>query len=528
MVRFPRFLILGAVALVLGCGRGGGQGADDAAFTGDLADAGDAAAAEDPGADATADPDVPAVADLPDEVPAQDPGEPGDPGPADVPGEVAYDIPPDAPIGQCCYGLGACGEGMKCVAVAGEFRGTCLPLPAQGDCWSGTDCAPGQVCLGSVVCACDDGTEGLGCDIPGHCEAAVAGCCDSDGDCLAFQVCAPGNTCQDAPAVGRCWRDGDCGMGQTCEGVVTCGCDVVCGAPSMPGSCAPLPSACCYADADCGEGLVCRGALAGIGDPGTCVPAPTGPQCTGDVACCWDDADCPGGKCAGAIRCGCIDLCPMCGACQPDQMGTCASYAIDVDLVLGQSGCDLGDSAGAFSRFFVALSWTTSIASKSQVEFALNAFYGTAPASPVEEGYVTDHAAVQYFSHMFFGAAPKAGEKLLIRVRATAEDGKEGLSDPVEVTLDTTAAACLYPYDKACSDGGPVTCRAIPGPCDADKVLAARDGCLQCVHPATCTCDDGSPLECDMVPPECGWDTLAVQDGCYACVSPMTCKPLVR
>ena len=45
---------------------------------------------------------------------------------------------------------------------------------------------------------------------------------------------------------------------------------------------------------------------------------PAGPACPFDAACCWADGDCPGGWCDGAIACGCIDLCPMCGACMAD------------------------------------------------------------------------------------------------------------------------------------------------------------------------------------------------------------------
>lgn len=526
MVRMSRILILGAAAFVLACASSSDtQGPDDASSAGDLADV--------PGADVPVDPDVPVAADVPGEVPVEDPGAPSDPGadpaPADVPSDVAYDVPPDAPIGMCCSGLSMCGKGLKCVSTPGAFQGTCLPIPAAGDCWSGTDCAPGQVCLGSILCACDNASEGLGCNIPGTCQDEAPGCCDSDGDCQALKVCAPGNTCLPVQDAGKCWRNADCGMGQTCEGAVLCGCDVVCGQPNQPGVCTPVPFGCCYADEDCGEGLVCRGSYPGDGDPGTCVPAPNGPECLGDVACCWTDADCPGGKCTGESLCGCIALCSACGACQPDQMGTCASYDVDVELSVVQSGCDLGDSGAAFHRFFVELSWTTSEAATSQIEFAMNAFGAFVHSSTIDETPATVHSAVVYFSHMHFGHAPKAGEKLLLRARATTEAGGEGLSDPVEVTLDEAAAACLYPYDATCSDGGMVTCRPIPGPCDADKVLAARDGCLQCVYPATCTCDDGSAAECTIEPPDCGaYNALAVQDGCWRCVEPMTCKPLVR
>jgi len=231
---------------------------------------------------------------------------------------------------DCCFSDVDCGEGEECVdlypTADTDQPGACKPIPWDGMCWSDVDC-PGldQMCLGAVPCPCNLGWEGDGCDIPGYCiDKSEYGCCNGDGDCGADQFCLPATkTCVPALDPGHCFTSADC-SGGACVGATFCPCGMMCAEGTSPGVCQELPVGCCNTDLDCGEGLVCRaqGGLGGL--PGSCVPDPLGPQCLGDAACCWNDADCPGSStCKNAYACGCIALCPMCGACAPDQMGYC-------------------------------------------------------------------------------------------------------------------------------------------------------------------------------------------------------------
>jgi hypothetical protein len=232
------------------------------------------------------------------------------------------------PDACCCPALG-CGAGMECVPVPGGGE-ACKPVPGAGMCWTDADCGADEACVGAIPCDCWWGEEGDGCDIPGSCIALPYDCCKTDQDCQAGFTCVGadmGGVCEPVPEPGKCWSDADCYMSQECVGMSFCPCGMECGLASMPGTCSPLPVGCCYTDKECGDGMECKGIWPGSELPGSCVPSHLGPACMGDAACCWDAADCnqygDENGCIGASVCGCIALCPVCGACQPDQMGMC-------------------------------------------------------------------------------------------------------------------------------------------------------------------------------------------------------------
>jgi hypothetical protein len=242
-------------------------------------------------------------------------------------------------------------------------------------CEYGTECCCGQ-CYPSTVCTCMEGGWGCyatdACMIPGcpdvyedvmpepsqdvppgevfevlpwetwevsqdvsidvtevwNGDVPIPACCTKNADCGPGWACGSGEgghgTCKPALPYGRCWSLEDCPTGSTCQGASVCPCNADCFAPDVSGTCVAMPSGCCWVDSDCDAGLVCR-AQGGIGGlPGSCVADPAGPSCAGDSACCWNDGDCPKGTtCGNASACGCIELCPMCGQCAPDRLGTC-------------------------------------------------------------------------------------------------------------------------------------------------------------------------------------------------------------
>lgn len=459
------------------------------------------------------------------------PGDPLEvPDPAFPPDTDAPDDASDATGRLCCLSDLQCHDGLRCVSVPGD-GGVCLPPPGPGSCWSSRDCDRDQVCQGAIPCRCGQDTSMDGCDIPGRCVPRTSGCCRTSGDCPAFQVCGPGNSCVPAPAPGECWTDDDCYGTQQCTGPAACPCEGPCALLlEAPGRCLPLPGGCCGADRDCPEGQVCRHQDSWDHLPGRCVPAPTGPACPGDSACCWEDRDCPDGSfCSGAVGCGCVELCPVCGACAPDQIGTCEPYPITVTLTVAKPVCRPPRPGDFFPTWEVPLTWHTSIPARSVLEVAQNAFTGREGQIPVEEDLTQDHEMVLALTVFHVFESPKVGESVLFRARVTGAGGQQGLSAAVALPVDPETRACLYPFDGTCSDGGPILCVPIPPPCDPGKVMAAMDGCERCVFPNTCTCDDGTAPACPMPPPTCDPPRiLAVQQHCWACVFPDTCNDRVR
>lgn len=529
-------LVAPLLLLVLGlaCGGDGGEATDpgpaDPGPT-DLPDVAGDPGTGDPGAGDVA--DVPVPMDVPTDTALDTPADtpvPTDPGTDPAPGDVPGDPGTDAPALTCCHQDYDCAPDQRCAKGPQYYdMGMCRPAVSGGGCWSPQDCAVDEVCAGMVPCPCDLHFTGTECGSPGHCAKKLPGCCRTDGECPAGQVCAPGNTCQPAVAPGKCWTQADCYETQQCTGATFCPCGAICGVGTFPGTCTPLPSGCCYDDTGCPEGQVCTGTSWGH-TPGHCVPSHLGPACPGDFACCWHDDDCPGGYCQGATACGCIELCPACGACAPDQMGTCRSFGIQVDASITGGKCDRDSMPEPlFTRYVLGLAWHTSLPAKSAIQFTLNAFTGQEGSVSVEEGYLQDHAMDLSLTHMHLGTTPKVGDTIVLRILAEGEAGQKGLSKTLTVPVDQELRDCLYPFDPACSDGSAVICRALPPPCDTDKVTAAIGGCQRCVYPKTCTCDDGEPAVCTMVPPDCdGTRIRAVQGGCFVCVSPLTCNAGAR
>lgn len=429
---------------------------------------------------------------------------------------------------QCCVYDHDCPVGFDCAKPRDAWTGACLALPGGDGCWEDDTCGPGRLCLGAFPCPCD-GEAPEGCGAPGTCHDELPGCCGSDLDCPAPLVCAPGNTCAEPLVFGRCWSDADCHPSQACAGTTVCPCGEVCSAPTAAGQCVPLPQGCCYTDQDCDLGQVCRGRAPWTENlPGSCVPSHVGPACLGDAACCWEDGDCPGGWCQGAGVCPCVDLMSGDVDCLADSMGFCQGWGLVVDQVAAESHCEAGSGTFAdLSWLAVTLTWHTSAPATSHLEIALNAFTGQEGITGVGEQPTEEHTFELLLTHFTFPAIPRAGDVILVRVRAETPGGAEGLSATYSLPVDQSMQDCLYPFDATCSDGGPVLCRAVPPPCDDDKVTASIDGCQRCVFPATCTCDDGQPAVCASVPPSCGaGEVLAVQEGCFVCAAAQSCRPV--
>ena len=214
---------------------------------------------------------------------------------ADTPGTCTA-----PPIG-CCTQDADCENLWECVFSAG-FPGVCKEPPAEGLCWSGTDCAFGD-CTGPAVCPCDADCDGV--DMPGWCTTEFPGCCFEDHHCPGGQYCADQlgamGVCKDLPGPGECWEDGDCPAG-FCAGADICPCGMDCAVADQVGLCSDLLPGCCLSAADCGDGQLCA-VPAWEANLGVCKdPAPGG---------CWSDADCGGGACADVILCPCGALCPI-------------------------------------------------------------------------------------------------------------------------------------------------------------------------------------------------------------------------
>jgi hypothetical protein len=285
----------------------------------------------------------------------------------DIDFDASYDVNPDAQPG--CPSQAPIGIQMYC----GEVR----------TCEYGTECCCGQ-CYASTVCTCNG--EGWGCYATDACmvvscpdvmedvftpdvsydvnpdasqdvhydayedvqlpwevvddgprpdvtevwtgDVPVPACCTKNADCGPGWSCGTagdGNgTCKPALPYGECWSQEDCATGSTCQGASVCACNAACFIPDQSGKCITMPGGCCWVDGDCDAGQVCRAQGGGFGLPGSCVDDPRGAACMGDSACCWTDGDCPANTTCGNVAiCGCIELCPMCGACMPDRMGTC-------------------------------------------------------------------------------------------------------------------------------------------------------------------------------------------------------------
>jgi hypothetical protein len=250
----------------------------------------------------------------------------------DMPGECQ----PVCGESDCCCEDDECGDGNVCVYI--DNGNACLPEQPDGMCWQDSHCGEQEYCQGAVPCPCSWDCDGDGWDIPGTCKGTGGDmCCMTDMDCpqfyngkLMFCLIEEGNpfvvgTCQPMASPGKCWSEADCYMLQTCKGSGFCPCGMDCQAPGTTmGDCTPLPESCCYDDFDCTDGTVCRGTFQEENMPGRCVPDPNGPECLFDAQCCWNNADCAAGSaCKNVSICGCIELCPVCGDCQPDQMGVC-------------------------------------------------------------------------------------------------------------------------------------------------------------------------------------------------------------
>ncbi len=211
--------------------------------------------------------------------------------------------------GACCTDDSDCGPTQDCINPGfGGIQGVCKPAKplVLGNCWEDEDCKEGQTCEGENICPC--GAACFVADAPGKCQggdvAPPGSCCASDADCADGTYCAESipssdgqwGSCMWKPPVGKCWEDEDCEGDDTCIGAFDCGCDVACGAPSIPGACGTdlcdgvaLPPKGCSSAAQCQPGQAC--VMNGSCNPSSCGCDPA----TGSILC---TADCQPGFCA--------------------------------------------------------------------------------------------------------------------------------------------------------------------------------------------------------------------------------------
>ncbi len=189
--------------------------------------------------------------------------------------------------GQKCKSPSVCPCGASCLAP--DKAGTCGP-PAPNPCFVGGT-KPGKKCNASEYCKLPNGCTGAGvctikptsciglvdehcgCDGQTHSNACVAaskgvnvkskgacvvgpapGCCDTDKDCKANQVCFAGPfkafkcMATDTLKKGQCWTDAQCDKGSKCEKAQACGCKAKCKAADIPGTCSKPASSCAKVD----------------------------------------------------------------------------------------------------------------------------------------------------------------------------------------------------------------------------------------------------------------------------------------
>ena len=294
-----------------------------------------------PGEGSVQAPDLADVTETPGDVPVADQGpEPGpdpgldpgpDPAPDPSPDMATGDAQGDGVAPPCCKKDSDCTDGLRCVGAELPDGGSCVPAPAPGSCYAASDCPDKHFCSGADACSCT-----MSCvSEPGECLPLPGGCCKADADCDPGYVCAKGpaateGVCEQAAPAGRCWRDLDCLAGQTCEGEKACPCDADCSEPDRAGTCFFLPG-CCLEEVDCGEG---DWTCVPQGDAGVC-KAPVGPS-TDD---CWWMGDCgPDEACFGAT------LCPCNADCNSvDQPGKCKAAG----CCLKDTDCGDGRCVGA-------------------------------------------------------------------------------------------------------------------------------------------------------------------------------------
>jgi hypothetical protein len=276
---------------------------------------------------------------------------------ADVPPEASVDVNPDCPAEPPFGGASGCGNVRSCEYGSECCCGYCYASTVcqcdgnQWGCYATDACMmPESSCPDVSFDASFDTSMDLAFDTnwdaydgpdvsypdvsyPDSLEVysfdvLVPACCTKNADCGPGFACGSGaegkGTCKPSLPYGQCWSLEDCPTGSTCLDVNVCPCNADCFVPDQQGTCVTLPSGCCWNDRDCQDGQVCRsqGGIGGL--PGSCVDDPAGPACTANASCCWNDNDCPKGfVCGDAVACGCIELCPVCGACAPDRMGTC-------------------------------------------------------------------------------------------------------------------------------------------------------------------------------------------------------------
>lgn len=168
-------------------------------------------------------------------------------------------------------------------ATAGSDATSDTPFDTAVD--SGGDTVADAASDVAVDAAADAGTEA------GSDAGPAPGCCGSQSDCKADQVCFSGpfnaGKCMTITGLGKgqCWTDGQCAKGQACTDAMACGCNAQCKAMDKPGSCAPVGEKACSVGAltvvPCATDEYCALASGCTGD-GVCKAKPE--MCTAEYA----------------------------------------------------------------------------------------------------------------------------------------------------------------------------------------------------------------------------------------------------
>ncbi len=225
----------------------------------------------------------------------------------------------------------------------------------DGDGCTSPDLCESGACVGEpIVCDDDDACTTDAC-VDGECLAeSIEGCCLSDLDCVAGDLCsvgtcsAPGGTCAYDPLDDCCLTDDECEPSEPCV-EATC--------PEPGEACEETPiDGCCTEDADCEPAGPCVETSCDL-DTETCGGLAV-PDCCADDAACDDANPCTADTCDVTTgECASLDVAECClsaAECDDDDPCTadlcedlaCASEPVE-GCCIEDEACDDGDPCTA-------------------------------------------------------------------------------------------------------------------------------------------------------------------------------------